>query len=255
MTIIVVVVHYLIFEPNPHLCIQYQSLEEAVRGNVGIALVANVVILLSVEATYLFKNWKKSLVKAEVLQKQRMAAELSALKNQINPHFLFNSLNTLSSIMQISVPQAEVYIQRFASLYRYVLSVNDKTFVPLTSELKLVEDYFFLQQERFGNAIKIELTTLEAFKFHLPPLCLHELLENAIKHNKFDLETPLFISVVIKEGCVVVKNSYNPMKKTAESTSIGQANIVKRYELLNMDTPQFYIEKGYYIVKLQLLEQ
>lgn len=255
MTLIVISIHYLIYEPNPALCIGNFTLTEIIKSNVGIALVVNLLILLTIESIYLFKNWKNSLIRTEVLEKEKLDAELQALKNQINPHFLFNSLNTLSAVMQQSVPKAEQFILRFSSLYRYVLNVKDKSFVSLKEEMQHANDYVFLQKERFGSALNVSMDTTHENELFLPPLCLHELLENAIKHNRFGADSPLNIKIRVLENQLIVTNNYAPMKRKTDGTSFGHYNIIKRYELLNLSTPQFYIENGDYVVKLELISQ
>ncbi len=255
MTILVFILHHATNFFFPMYCHDDMTFTEKLKHSMGNGLAMNTIIILFVEAADLFKNWKSSLIRAERLEKEKVSAELNALKSQVNPHFLFNSLNVLTAVMHEDIPKAERYIQNFSKLYRYVLNVKDKSFVPLKDEMALAANYISLQKERFGDAFSFSSNSVAVEQYHIPPLCVHELLENALKHNKLSIEHPLHIEVFTENNFIVVKNNYNPLQTVESSNLTGQENIIKRYAFLQLKKPEFRIVEGYYFARLQLLEE
>jgi LytS/YehU family sensor histidine kinase len=156
------------------------------------------------------------------------------LKNQIDPHFIFNSLNTLSFLITRDPQNARLYNDTLAKVYRYILSNKEKDLVLLKEEVEFISNYFYLLKIRFGEAISmvIEITDLSSEDFLIPPISMQALVENAIKHNEFNEKTPLVINVSVSSNYAVVKNIINLRTYTVPSSRIGLGNLDNRYKLI-----------------------
>jgi two-component system, LytTR family, sensor kinase len=152
------------------------------------------------------------------------------LKNQVNPHFLFNSLSVLSSLVHVSAETSDKFIQQLSKAYRYILEQKDVDWVTVKSELEFLDAYFFLLQIRFDKKIKlVKKIALDETEYTLPPLTLQLLIENAVKHNKMSNSEPLTITITSEDEFVVVVNNVNKREQHEASTGIGLENIQKRY--------------------------
>ncbi len=183
---------------------------------------------------FFFKEYKKQWMEAEELRRNSDQAQLQLIKNQVNPHFLFNNLNVLSSLVIKDNPEANKFIEEFAKVYRYILTNQDKELVDLQSELDFIKPYIFLLQKRFDNGLQVELNIPENFKkSYLIPVALQMLIENAIKHNIVSRAKPLHIEVHVNgNNTLVVTNNLQRKQSTEPSTQIGLQNIQKRYQLI-----------------------
>jgi len=170
----------------------------------------------------------------EQLNIAKAQAELEALKNQIDPHFIFNSLNTLSFLITRDPQNARLYNDTLARVYRYILSNKERDLVLLREEIEFISNYFYLLKIRFADAISmiIEITDLSSENFLIPPISLQALVENAIKHNEFSERTPLTINVSISSNYVIVQNRMNPRNYPQPTSKIGLGNLDNRYRLL-----------------------
>lgn len=206
------------------------------------------------EAINQFQEKEKWLLLSEKYEKQHMRSQLEVLRNQVNPHFLFNSLNVLSSLIYKDVEKADRFIHEFAKVYRYLLDMEKDSLVKLSEEMKFLESYIFLQKIRFGENLKIQISIDESLKNKwVPPLSLQMLFENAIKHNVISVKMPLLISMVSNNDVLVIKNNIQPRQTEVISTGLGQQNIKKRYELISQLSPEFYLLDDFYIAKLPLI--
>lgn len=197
-----------------------------------ISLLITFFISLFLHGREFLLQWKLSAVDAERYQKESMQATYESLKSQVNPHFLFNSLNALTNLVYEDQDKAVKFIKQLSEVYRYVLDTRDKEVVTLSEELKFVESYKYLQRIRFGDKLHISLT-IQNEMFQLAPLALQMLLENAIKHNEISEEHPLMIKVYQQGNTLVVENTLHKRIHTAEDSSrIGLDNIRKRYQFL-----------------------
>ena len=226
--------------------------------NVGtIALISigiTFVISFFLNAAEFLRNWKQTALDAERLKKEQMATRYESLKNQVNPHFLFNSLNALTNLVYEDQDLAADFIRQLSKVYRYVLETRSKEVVSLETEMKFVESYLFLQHIRFDDKLRVEASVSGFENRMLPPLALQMLLENAIKHNTIAKDEPLTISIRVEEDILVVENNLQIKNiPTEESSGMGLANIKARYEFLS-DKP-VVVEKteSYFRVKLPLL--
>lgn len=183
---------------------------------------------------YFFKEYKKQWMEAEELRRNSTQAQLQLIKNQVNPHFLFNNLNVLSSLLIKDNPEANQFIEEFSKVYRYILNNQDKELVELQSELEFIKPYIFLLKKRFDNGLEVDLNIPEHYKkSYVIPVALQILIENAIKHNVVSKARPLHIVVHVNEDdTLVVTNNLQPRQTTEPSTRIGLQNIRKRYQII-----------------------
>jgi len=224
--------------------------------NILTALVVNLIATTIMESNDIFQQWKASLVEAERLQKESLRTQYEALKAQVNPHFLFNSLNTLSSLVHADPDLAEEFIDEFARFYRYILEIKDKNLVSLREELSMMDSYVYLQKIRFGDTLQVENRIDNSFLDHLlPPLTLQILAENAIKHNALSPEYPLLISLEIKNGFLLMKNNLHQRQEEIKSTGLGLLNLKEKYKILSEAQPEFNQQDQRYVASIPLISQ
>jgi hypothetical protein len=203
-------------------------------------LIVSVVTTLLVNSIYMsvefFTFWKKTLIEKEELKRTNLSAEFEALKNQVNPHFLFNSLNTLSSLIDENPKQANEFVQKLSGVYRYVLTHRDKETVLLKDEIEFIEAYIFLNKIRFGINLNTNINVnADCLGFHIPTLTIQMLVENAIKHNVISQQKPLYINISCNDKYLKVENNLQPKITQSESNGIGLNNIIERYKYLCTD--------------------
>lgn len=197
------------------------------------SLVLMGIVIVIYECAYFFGRWEHSLYESERLKKESLISQLELLKNQISPHFLFNSLNALITLVPEDPNLSVQFIQRLSNVYRHVLNYNEKNVIGLETELKFLDDYIFLNKMRFGENLHIVYQLpVNLEQMQVIPFTLQMLVENAIKHNIVSGKKPLTI-VISKEGnFIVVKNNLQIKTSGVESTGMGLRNIANRYELL-----------------------
>ncbi len=192
----------------------------------------------------------------EQLNIAKAQAELEALKNQIDPHFIFNSLNTLSYLITKDPPSARLFNDTLAKVYRYILTNKEKDLVLLKEEIEFISNYFYLIKIRFSDAVNmmIEITDLSAEDFLIPPISMQALVENAIKHNEFNDRIPLGINISVSSNYVIVKNQINPKSYAVPTSGIGLNNLDNRYKLITKRN--IIIENNFkmFSVKLPILK-
>lgn len=195
------------------------------------------------EARYLYKQWWTTYYEAEKLKKEALQSQLDSLKAQINPHFLFNSLSTLSSLVSENPRQAERFIEELAMVYRYVLQTNEQLLTTLDSELQFIRAYFHLLQMRFGRSVELDIAVeKECYALYIPPLTLQLLVENAVKHNVALPAKPLLIQIRTDEtNRLLVRNTVRKKQSMIPSNRTGLANIIAKYRL--MGQPDVTIEQ------------
>jgi two-component system, LytTR family, sensor kinase len=245
-------------EEGPRIGQRPRMLFNAVgRANYGLTLV------ISMSIFYLILNRKshyrmRSLeIQAEQLMKENALAQFEALKNQVSPHFLFNSLSILSSLVHIDANLSEKFIDQLSKAYRYILEQKDNETVSLKTELDFLNAYAFLLKIRFENKfdVKIFVTDQDAEKYHIAPLTLQLLVENCVKHNRMSQNEPLIVTILIKDDYLVVRNPARARNKTDRitSTGIGLENIKNRYQLLTNIPIQIEPDEELFTVKIPLL--
>ncbi|WP_157963264.1 sensor histidine kinase [Algoriphagus litoralis] len=168
-----------------------------------------------------------------LLQTEKLKAELESMKQQINPHFLFNSLNTLIDLIEEDQKKAVGFVRVFSNLYRVVLQSSRRDFVFLEDELSFLKDYWELLKIRFNGAVHLQVDIpVELRKVLIPPLSLQLLIENAVKHNQATNENPLRIEVFENKDTLVIQNNINPKPFVSYSEGLGLVNLQKRFSLL-----------------------
>jgi len=185
------------------------------------------------ETKYFMHELQYAVEEKEHLKRESLQAQLQALKSQVNPHFLFNNLNTLCAIIPENPDKAIDFVQQLSRVYRYILEVKDEKSIPLSDEMELLHAYSFLLKTRFGDNLSIEIEVPEInLQQKIVPLSLQLLLENAIKHNIVSAEKPLKITVFVEDGNLVVRNNLQKKNQISETTGIGLQNIRNRYKLI-----------------------
>jgi sensor histidine kinase YesM len=199
-------------------------------------------------------NWRKLELDAAQLRNENLNAKYESLKSQLDPHFLFNSLNVLTNLIYTNPDKSARFIKQLSEVYRYVLEVKSRELVSLADELKFVESYLFLQHIRFGDKLIVQ-NSLTGTDGLIPPLALQILVENSIKHNVISEEDPLTIKLYADANFMVVENNLQvKVLPHEDSTGIGLDNIAKRYEFVS--DQKMVIEKTpeVFRVKLPLIE-
>jgi sensor histidine kinase YesM len=202
-----------------------------------------------------FKMWREGLVKQELLQRKALELQLEALKNQVNPHFLFNSLNTLTTLVHKDPDMAVQLIMQLSDSYRYLLEQKDKKLVLWSIEKQFVENYLGLQQMRFSRNIAVDIKTEERDSFYVVPLSVQMMVENAIKHNIITSEAPLHISIYTEDDCLVVRNNLQVKAALVTGGSVGLENIRQQYEILSGRKVEVFKEGGFFTVKLPVINK
>lgn len=224
--------------------------------NLIYAWLANLLFHLLSAIKFYFTEYKRKWMEAEELKRISAQAELQVIKNQINPHFLFNNLNVLSALIMKSNDEANKFIEEFSKVYRYILSNHDKELVDLKTELDFIEPYIFLLKKRFADGLSVQLNIPESsMHSFIIPASLQMLIENAIKHNIISRNKPLHIDVHVNgNNTVVVTNNLQPRESTVPSTNIGLANIRKRYLLVSGREVNVQCGGGNFSVTIPLLQ-
>ncbi len=228
-------------------------------GGLGWALLFEVLVVLLVISVYegirSFERWERTLRETEQLKKANLQSQLEGLKSQINPHFLFNSLNTLSSLIEEDARQAEQFVEEIASVYRYLLRANEMQMATLGSELAFVHSYFHLLRTRYGTNIHLDQVVDSRYNNHLiPPLTLQLLLENAVKHNVVLPGQPLYIHIETNtDGLLMIRNNLQRKNTRVASNQVGLATIATQYRLLGGGTMQVDEDDRFFTVTVPLL--
>lgn len=217
--------------------------------------IISITITSAYSGIYFFQSWKTNLLEAEKLKREAAEAEAQALKNQLSPHFLFNSLNTLAALVDENPQEAIEFIQRFSKVYRYVLESREKPLVSLGDELAFAKSYLYLLQARFGENLKVTIDVSDDdLEKTLLPMSLQMLIENAVKHNVASHDKPLQILIKSDGRRLIVENNVQRKTFVKDSTQIGLQNINRRYGLIDR-SQTILIEQTptHFTVKLPLL--
>jgi len=210
---------------------------------IGISLLFILLEVAIYEGIYFFSEWSRAQTEAEALKRLNFQVQLDSLKVQIQPHFLFNTLNTLIGLIEADSKRAVKFTEDLAFVYRYLLQANDRVLITLEEELQFTSIYFSLLKTRYPDGLYLtkEINTTEAFE--LPPLSLHILLENAVKHNSISRAKPLYITITYQEEDqrLVVSNNIQP-KLQAYKSGKGLSYLDQRFDLLSL--PPVIVDKS-----------
>ena len=256
--ILVFVLNYINF-----IIYQKQDFSKFFSGEMGFFnwFSINIALLISaiLHAKGFMEEWKKSSRKEVVEQKliaKSANAQFESLKNQLDPHFLFNSLNVLSALIDENPNQAQRFTASMSKIYRYVLEQKDKELVTVEEEIEFAKTYCELLKTRFEDSVSFDFMVNEAaLKSYVVPLSLQLLLENCIKHNFATSSKPLHIKIFTENGFLLIENNLQQREQVKESAGIGLSNIVQRYSLLTK--LNVFIEKSddFFRVKIPMLTQ
>ncbi|HEU4470875.1 MAG TPA: sensor histidine kinase [Flavisolibacter sp.] len=204
---------------------------------------------------YHFQRLRHAEKERERLEKEKLMAELQQLKGIVNPHFLFNNLNSLSSLICENPAEADAFLNELTKVFRYLLRNHQSELTTLQQELQFLHSYYHLLKTRYGAGLSMEVATdAELDAFLLPPLTLQLLVENAVKHNTVHKDQPLRIEIRSEGQNLVVRNTLCARKLRAESTGIGLHTINTRYRLLNRKAPSIEHGSTHFLVSIPLIE-
>ena len=220
-----------------------------------ITLVINIVTGSIYEFFYSLLKWKESIEEKEQYQKLQLQQELNMLKSQVNPHFLFNSLNTLASLIAEDQEKAEDFVEQMSKVYRYLLHNNEVELTSLETEIKFIRAYFYLLQTGYGRGISMEINIAEKWnEWLLPPLTLQLLVENAVKHNSHSKQQPLHIFISAGEDeQLIVRNNLQKKNVMVDSGKVRLKNITTKYRLIKRPDIIIGQSDGYFTVSLSLI--
>ncbi len=226
------------------------------KGYFWFGLTITTIVTLMFYVFYYFKiSNEKKVTQYQVVAKTE-TAKYESLKSQLDPHFLFNSLNVLTSLISENPDLAEKFTTKLSRVYRYVLEQKSKDLIPLKEELDFAQSYMELLKVRFEDAIQFKLPhTISNEDFKIVPLSLQILLENAVKHNVISNENPLIITIEEDEGALVVTNNLKEKSNLGHSTKVGLKNIKERYSLITKRAVEIENDQGEFKVKIPLLTQ
>lgn len=249
--------------------ILYLMLESALRIIIGESLSGIIYNFFSVGFRGWFKStitglsggalifvillWQTSLRREQKLREENLIFQNQTLRSQVNPHFLFNSLNTLSALIPEHPDSAERFILKLSSIYRYILENSPKETVPLKAELDFIADYYYLHAIRDDGKIMMTVDAPEAEKFRILPVSLQILVENAIKHNIATRENPLMIRIDVSDQTMIVRNNLQKMNVKMKSTGIGLENLKERVRLTTGKNLVVEETGSEFIVKIPLI--
>ena len=213
------------------------------------------IAFLAIDIGYqFFKAWKQSLIEIEKYKTESINAQLQNLKNQLNPHFLFNNLSVLSSLVYQNQDKAIEFINELSKVYRYVLDNKNAELTSLQEELNFLENYIYLLKIRFGNNISFDISIDVADKKkYLPPMCLQTIVENTIQHNEASQANPLNVSIFIENNRLVIQNPIQLRSDKAESSQTGLKNIQIRYQYFTDEKVQVVHTEQIFKVSLPLI--
>jgi sensor histidine kinase YesM len=214
---------------------------------IGFILETILIAVISIglyEALYFYTRYLKAEKEKEQLRRANLQSQFDSLKTQVNPHFLFNSLNSLTALISKDCERAEQFVEEMSTVYRYLLRNNIDDLTTLRDELQFIRSYLHMQETRFGKGLQYIIDVDEECQGHLlPPLTLQMLVENAIKHNVISTESPLRILITMSDhDRLIVRNNLQKKQRRVFSGKVGLANIISKYKLL--DAPEVEIEEN-----------
>lgn len=225
----------------------------AVVGTAFVCISVDIIIISIFYSNYLVHYWGESIKNEEELKRENLIARYEALKNQVNPHFLFNTLNTLTGVVEQNPEKASEFIRKLSDIYRYVLEQKDKELIPLKQELKFVDDYIYLSKIRYGDGLLVE-KEISSTDLLIAPLGLQILIENAIKHNIISDDKPLFIEIGSNNEYIYVKNTLQRKSSVETTNRVGLDNLIKRYEYLSDRRVEIVETHTHFEVSIPLLK-
>ena len=233
---------------------EFISNETFAHYKFGLWITLTIVIIF--HFVYFYNRYQKQKIKEQKVIAGTARAKFDALKNQLDPHFLFNSLNVLTSLIEENPDSAQKFTTSLSKVYRYVLEQKNKDLVTIEEELKFAKTYMSLLQMRYEDAIKFTIPEMVSdLELKIVPLSLQLLLENAVKHNVITSDNPLKINIYEDSGYLIIENNVNPKASLEKSTQVGLKNINQRYSLISNRAVEIIKTNQTFKVKLPLLKQ
>ena len=217
-----------------------------------VVLTAMILIELGL---FLLYKWRFSLAELERFKKDNAEFQFESLRSQVNPHFLFNSLNTLSSLIYENQEKAGSFIRELSDVYRYILENRGKELLMLREELAVARSYIYLAQLRFDKNLIVRLNISSDYNTKkIAPLTLQLLIENAVKHNVISKRKPLFVDIFVEGKYLIVKNNLQKKVSKEYSSHLGLKNIQSRYAFLTEDKMEILESETEFVVKIPLIQ-
>lgn len=224
------------------------------RATIISEYIVFVIITAIIYAASFFKAWRREVEQKELVKRESLALKYKVLQEQINPHFLFNSLNVLGSLIDIDVEKAKTFTNELSTFYRDVLHFKNQDIISLQEEIDFVKKYIYLQQIRFGEALQVDIVANKKIDGKVIPLSLQSLVENAIKHNQMSLADPLKIIIAISDDYeLIIENNLQIKKLTEKSSHTGLKNLAGRYKYLTGKEMVITSNDSYFRVSMPLI--
>lgn len=224
------------------------------KGTIVSEYIIFVIVASIIYAISFFRAWRVQVQETEKVKHESLALKYKVLQDQINPHFLFNSLNILESLIDIDIQKAKKFNRELSLFYRKLLFFKEQDIISLNEEIDFVNKYIYLQQIRFGEALQVDIVANKKVNGKVIPLSLQTLVENAIKHNQMSVENPLKIVIAISDNWeLIVENNLQP-KKNIESSKTGLKNLAGRYRFLTGKEMVVSKNGGYFRVSIPLIK-
>ncbi|XWW44916.1 histidine kinase [Fibrella sp. USSR17] len=222
--------------------------------NTLVSVVGTIQVAAVLEGIYLYQRWQVMYTETQELKKVNLQSQLDSLKTQLNPHFLFNNLNSLSALIASDATEAERFLDELSTVYRYLLQQNSRSLCPLTDELAFLDAYFHLIKTRYGDGISLKMTIDAHYMTYLiPPLTLQILFENAIKYNVISTSCPLTIRIFSQDGKLYIENNLQARKVTVPTDQVGLENVIMKYKLLDHSSVLIHHDKAIFRVGIPLI--
>ena len=207
-----------------------------VLPSLGVAYIFMILALFVGSSILFFKKWKESTIQQEELKRAHLALQYQSLRDQVRPHFLFNSLSSLVTLINTDTEKATRFVHKLSDVYRYLLEQREAELVPLEQEIRFLEDYIYLQKIRFGESLQVSMELENVGKRMVIPLSLQMLVENAIKHNEASAGNPLHIEIRATDSRqIMISNTLQPRELPEKSSGLGIENLKKRLAFYTSD--------------------
>jgi two-component system, LytTR family, sensor kinase len=251
--ILIVIVHYFFLYK-----IRGAGITEIYEKTINAVIYGTFFIVGSIvvkNTIFFFRNWKQAAVNEEKLKREIQLVEFEALKSQVNPHFLFNNLTALTSLVYKDQDKAARFINQLAEVYRYILEFGKEEVVSLSAEKKLLNNFIYLYSIRYEDGLKINVDIPDEGNRYIIPMAIQILLENAIKHNTLSPEKPLNVVIKLEGDYISVLNNLQPKTALQPSNKLGLKNIQSRYKYLT--EKEVFIEKTdkHFLVRIPVLNR
>lgn len=237
-----------------YFTLQNFNVEAVLDSTITPIFIALIITAFFTSRSFLIE-WKRAAIETEKIKNEKLESQYQGLKDQLNPHFLFNSLNVLSNLVYEDADKANRFIEQLSRIYRYVLEVQNEEFVTLQTELEFAKSFMELQKTRFGEKFLFEVDVTKAENYGIAPLSLQLLLENTFKHNAATKENPLQIWIAQHDDLLIVKNNIQKRQSESKGTGLGLNNIRERTRHLTGKPIQTDISEEYFTVTIPLYDK